>query len=105
MHIFPNLYNELNKAPNIFLTIIPRNKQITSRMLLEGPVSNPALFSNVVLKHKYKLPLNYIHKKVPSVAVSSVKVKVNCSCYRSGCGPGVGRGTALLFHDRGTRRG
>lgn len=49
--MFPNLYNELNKALNIFQPIIPRNKQITSRLLPEGSVSNPALFSNVVLNH------------------------------------------------------
>jgi hypothetical protein len=51
MHMFPNLYNELNKSPTIFIPIIPRNKQIMSKLLLEGPVSNPALFSNVVLNH------------------------------------------------------
>ena len=33
------------------------------------------------------------------------KVNVNCSRYRPSCGPEVGRGIALLFHDRGTRRG
>jgi len=31
--------------------------------------------------------------------------KVKWSRYRSGVSQGVGRGTALLFHDRGTRRG
>ena len=34
-----------------------------------------------------------------------VKVKVNLSCYRPGVAQRVGRGIALLFHDRGTRRG
>ena len=34
-----------------------------------------------------------------------VKVKVKWSCYRPGVAHRVGRGTALLFHDRGTRRG
>ena len=31
--------------------------------------------------------------------------KVKCSCYRPGVAQRVGRGIALLFHDRGTRRG
>ena len=35
----------------------------------------------------------------------TVKVKVNKSRYRSGVAQRVGRGIALLFHDRGTRRG
>jgi len=34
-----------------------------------------------------------------------VKVKVQCSPYRPGVAQRVGRGIALLFHDRGTRRG
>ena len=34
-----------------------------------------------------------------------VKVKVKCSRYRPGVAQGVGRGIALLFNDRGTRRG
>ena len=34
-----------------------------------------------------------------------VKVKVKWSRYRSGVAQSVGRGIALLFHDRGTRRG
>ena len=34
-----------------------------------------------------------------------VKVKVKCSRYRPGVAQRVGRGIALLFHDRGTRRG
>jgi len=58
--MFPNLYNELNMAPNIFLPIIPNNKHIMTRLLLEGPVSNPALFNNVVRTHNYKLLINNI---------------------------------------------
>ena len=34
-----------------------------------------------------------------------VKIKVKCSRYRPGVAQRVGRGIALLFHDRGTRRG
>ena len=34
-----------------------------------------------------------------------VKVKVKCSRYRPGVAQRVGRGIALLFHDRVTRRG
>ena len=29
---------------------------------------------------------------------------VKCSCYRPGCGPRLGRGIALFFHDRSTIR-
>jgi len=35
----------------------------------------------------------------------SVKVKVKFSRYRPGVTQRVGRSTAVLFHDRGTRRG
>jgi len=34
-----------------------------------------------------------------------VKIKVKCSRYMPGVAQMVGRGIALLFHDRGTRRG
>jgi len=34
-----------------------------------------------------------------------IKVKVKCSRYRPDVAQRVGRGIALLFHDRGTRRG
>ena len=34
-----------------------------------------------------------------------IKVKVKCSLYRPGMAQRVGRGIALLFHDRVTRRG
>ena len=34
-----------------------------------------------------------------------IKVKVKCSRYRPGVAQRVGRAIALLFHDRGTRRG
>ena len=33
-----------------------------------------------------------------------IKIKVKCSRYRPDVAQRVGRGTALLFHDRGTRR-
>ena len=42
MCMFPNLYNELHMAHNIFLTIIPRNKQILSRLRLQVTASSPA---------------------------------------------------------------
>jgi hypothetical protein len=34
-----------------------------------------------------------------------IRVKVKCSFYRPGVAQVVGRVMALLFHDRGTRRG
>jgi hypothetical protein len=33
-----------------------------------------------------------------------MEIKVKCSCYRPSVAQRVGRGIALLFHDRGTRR-
>ena len=39
------------------------------------------------------------------VTFFTVKVKVKFSHYRPGVAQRVGRGIALLFHDRGTRRG
>jgi len=50
-------------------------------------------------KHtKIYLPTIYIY-------IYIYKVKVKCSCYIPGVTHRVGRGIALLFHDRGTRRG
>jgi len=37
-------------------------------------------------------------------ALGDKQVKVKCSRYRSGVAQRVGRGIALSFHDRGTRR-
>jgi len=45
------------------------------------------------------------HLHVCSFTYLLVKKKVKCSRYRPGVAQRVGRGTALLFHDRGTRRG
>jgi len=42
---------------------------------------------------------------VPESAVLTYKVKVKWSRYRPGVVQRIGRGIALLFHDRGTRRG
>ena len=42
---------------------------------------------------------------VPDAYYINVKVKVKFSRYRPGVAQGVVRGIALLFHDRGTRRG
>ena len=43
--------------------------------------------------------------KVHNVKGKKVKVKVKWSRYRPSVAQRVGRGIALLFHDRGTRRG
>jgi hypothetical protein len=40
-----------------------------------------------------------------SFPTTGKKVKVKLSRYRPGVAQRVGRGIALLFHDRGTRRG
>ena len=40
-----------------------------------------------------------------TVAYTLKAVNVKCSRYRPGVAQRVGRGIALLFHNRGTRRG
>jgi len=40
-----------------------------------------------------------------SYKMVGIKVKVKCSRYRPGVAQRVGRGTAVLFLDHGTRRG
>ena len=40
-----------------------------------------------------------------NAAIQKIKIKVKVSHYRPGVAQRVGRGIALLFHDRGTRRG
>ena len=47
----------------------------------------------------------YIVMKCYKVTKDTVKGKGNWSRYRPGVAQRVGRGIALLFHDRGTRRG
>jgi len=39
------------------------------------------------------------------ISVGNMKYDIKCSRYRAGVAQRVGRGIALLFHDRGTRRG
>ena len=39
------------------------------------------------------------------IIIVNVLKTLKCSRYRTGVAHGVGRGIALLFHDRGTRRG
>ena len=51
------------------------------------------------------LARRFILRKTVAYAVNSKKVKVKWSRYRLGVAQKVGRGIALLFHDRGTRRG
>ena len=53
----------------------------------------------------------YIHLKSlqlvfdSCVSIPIIKVQVKCTLYRPGVAQRVGRGIALLFHDRNTRRG
>ena len=53
----------------------------------------------------YVLVLTFTWLLWLSQVTTKVKVKVKCSRYRPGVAQRVGRGIALLFHDRGTRRG
>ena len=45
------------------------------------------------------------HQEVKLKVKVHVKVKAKCSRYKPGVAQRVGRGIALLFYDRGTRRG
>ena len=47
----------------------------------------------------------YTDWATPALNAAVVKVKIKWSRYRPGVAQRVGRGIALLFHDRGTRRG
>jgi len=47
----------------------------------------------------------YPHEDTKSYNIFYLKVKVKFSRYRPGVAQRVGRGIALLFHDRVTRRG
>jgi len=54
------------------------------------------------------IPYNFRTNSLPKHVIEGkihLKVKVKCSRYRPGVAQRVGRGIALLFHDRGTRRG
>ena len=46
-----------------------------------------------------------IHSVTKIIFSNIIEGKVKCPRYRSGVAQGVGRCIALLFHDRGTRRG
>ena len=48
---------------------------------------------------------NKVARTVTFRSYRLIKVKVKWSRYRPGVAQRVGRGIALLFHDRGTRRG
>ena len=51
------------------------------------------------------LLVEVVQNLLACVITSISKSKVKCSHYRPGVAQRVGRGIALLFHDRGTRRG
>ena len=57
------------------------------------------------MAHAFCLLDNQVYKNTHSEHVIKVKVKVKWSRYGSGVTQRVGRGIALLSHDRGTRRG
>jgi len=56
---------------------------------------------NVEVCKKFKKKAGWV---VSFFNSTSVKVKVKWSHYRPGVAQRVGRGIAVLFHDRGTRR-
>jgi len=59
---------------------------------------------NINPRTSSSLPIRYTDWAVPFSCKWKGK-KVKWSCYRSGVAQRVGTGIALLFHDRGTRRG
>jgi len=67
---------------------------------------NPSKYQNRKLEicHAARLTLQkYLLIYLAAIFIGKVKVKV--SLYRPGLAQRMGRGIALLFHDRGTRRG
>jgi hypothetical protein len=64
----------------------------------------------VFKKHLFILQIIFEHvpstyrKEIYTDYLVQVKLKVKFSRYRPGVAQRVGRGIALLFHDRGTRR-
>ena len=59
-----------------------------------------------VLLREIAIELNFTSQKNVQIwGRSTYRVKINCSHYRPGVAQRVGRGIALLFHDRGTRSG
>jgi len=57
------------------------------------------------LKYTIYLRLIFVGTKGVDSVNMGIKVKVKFTRYRPGLDQRVGRGIALLFHDRGTRRG
>ena len=66
-------------------------------------ISSPCRDSNPRSSSPY--PNHSTSYAVPSPHIFRVKEEVKLSRYRPGVAQRVGRGIALLFHDRGTRRG
>jgi len=60
----------------------------------------------VSLPHRYRILIEFTKLNVGfKDNLFYVYKKVKCFCYRPRVAQRVGRGIALLFHDRGTRRG
>jgi len=57
------------------------------------------------VKVKFSLLFPPLCRGFMIISKSKIKVTVKCSRYRPGVAQRVGRGIALLFHDRGTVRG
>ena len=74
------------------------------------PLSTPKVSQNkckdTIFKYNSSLPFSYLIRRYLNSEVEiKVKVKIKWSRYRPGIAQRVGRGIALLFHGRGTRRG
>jgi len=83
------IFTTFHPNPNILITTVCSNNFNTC--------------SSVNMKYQ----TSQKHKTTHKIIILSIltKIKVNFSCYRTGVVQRVGRGVALLFNDRGTRRG
>ena len=80
----------------------------TNVATISGRSSSGYLLPDVFAIQKlYRSSLYQVHSQSFSLrrGEGGIVVKVKCSRYRPGVAQRVGRGIALLFHDRDTRRG
>jgi len=77
---------------------LTRQRVLTHVMILNciRLVPGPNLGRGIIVTDNQIIKTDY--------CVETSKIKVKCSRYRPGVAQRVGRGIALIFHDRGTRR-
>jgi len=92
-------------APRPILTVLSKEKYLSSALKIEIWL-HPKITGRChkITRHENKSQ-NLPHRNFMLLTPCKVKVKVKWSPYRPGVAQGVGRVIALLFHNRGTRRG